>query len=317
MSHTSEHQLHHALFYDSDQDYLDGILRFIAPALAAGEPIAAAVPPERARLLRSRLDSSADKITILDMHELGRNPSRIIPEVERLLAGCEGAHLHYIGEPIWAGRSQEEITEATRHEALINMAWPGATISVLCPYNAAALGQEVLADAERTHPYVIRHGEIRRSRAYRGPAIPHGCDEPLPAPPLGAHSMTVTTKSLSDIRALVASVARRAGLGADRTDDLLLVASELGSNAIRHGDGAATIHVWNGADAVICQVQDGGHIADPLAGRRLPLPKAVGGIGLWMVNQLCDLVEARTGAHGTTVRARVSLDRTAVCARAG
>ena len=112
-------------------------------------------------------------------------------------------------------------------------------------------------------------------------------------------------------------MARRAGLGADRTDDLLLVASELGTNAIRHGHGAATIHVWSSADDVVCQVEDGGHIADPLAGRRLPVPKAVGGLGLWMVNHLCDLVEARTGAYGTTVRARVALDRAAVGAGAG
>jgi len=308
--------MHLALFYDGDQDYLDGIFRLLDPALAAGEPIVAAVPPERARLLRSRLNEAADKLRILDMHEVGRNPSRIIPEVEGMLAGCEGARLHYVGEPIWPGRSQEEIREATRHEALINLAWPGAPITVLCPYDAAALGQEVLANAEQTHPYLIRHGETQRSKAYHGPTIPQGCDEPLPAPPPHSRSMTVTTDGLSDVRGLVAAVAASAGLGADRTDDLLLVASELGSNAIRHGDGAATIHVWRGANAVICQVQDGGRMADPLAGRRMPVPKVLGGLGLWMVNQLCDLVEARTGAHGTTVRARVRLDRRAVCAGA-
>jgi hypothetical protein len=29
----------------------------------------------------------------------------------------------------------------------------------------------------------------------------------------------------------------------------------------------------------------------------------MGGFGLWMVNQLCDLVEVRTGEAGSTVRA--------------
>jgi Histidine kinase-like ATPase domain len=52
---------------------------------------------------------------------------------------------------------------------------------------------------------------------------------------------------------------------------------------------------------VIFQVEDSGHIADPLAGRRLQAT-GVGGLGLWMVNQLCDLVEVRTSAAGTKVR---------------
>jgi anti-sigma regulatory factor (Ser/Thr protein kinase) len=295
------------LFYDDDDEYLDGIMRFIGPAVANGEPVAAAVPSDRARLLRSRLNASADRVQILDMAELGRNPARIIPEVEGMLRRCGGSRLHYVGQPIWAGRSQAEIREATRQEALINLAWPGAPISVLCPYDAAALSSSVLADAERTHPHLIRGGRTVQSEAYRGPAIPQGCDEPLPAPPPGARAITIRRQSLSRARALVAEVARRAGLSAERSADLLLVASELGANAIRHGRGGGTLHVWSDRSAVSCQVEDRGHITDPLAGRRLPEPMPAGGLGLWAVHQLCDLVEARTSERGTTVRARIAL----------
>lgn len=296
-----------ALFYDDDQEYLDGIRRFIGPALAASEPVAAAVPPNRARLLRSRLNPAAHKVKILDMFKLGRNPARLIPEVERLLQRSNGARLHYIGEPMWPGRSDEEIRETTRHEALINLAWPGAPIRVLCPYDTSALSPGVLAGAERTHPYVIRGGRTARSDAYRGPTIPHWCDEPLPAPPPDASSITVRTDGLSEVRELVAEVGQRAGLGQVRIADLLLVASELGANAIRHGEGVGTLYVWSDDNEVTCQVEDRGQIADPLAGRRLPAPLPSGGLGLWTVNQLCDLVEARTGENGTTVRAHIAL----------
>jgi hypothetical protein len=34
-----------------------------------------------------------------------------------------------------------------------------------------------------------------------------------------------------------------------------------------------------------------------------------GGKGLWVVNQLCDLVQARTGPAGTTTRLHMSLPR--------
>jgi Histidine kinase-like ATPase domain len=66
--------------------------------------------------------------------------------------------------------------------------------------------------------------------------------------------------------------------------------------------------VWSHPGSVVCQVEDGGHIVDPLAGRRLPRPHVAGGLGLWTVNQLCDLVEVRTSAEGTTVRVHASLE---------
>ena len=41
-----------------------------------------------------------------------------------------------------------------------------------------------------------------------------------------------------------------------------------------------------------------GQIADPLARHRAPSDELLGGNGLWLVNQVCDLVQARTGqAH--------------------
>jgi anti-sigma regulatory factor (Ser/Thr protein kinase) len=294
---------HVALFYDGDREYLDGVTRFIARALDAGEPVVAAVPPERGRLLHD----SSSALRILDMFELGRNPARIIPELEALFGEYGGARLHVIGEPVWPGRSPEEIREVTKHEALINVAWPDARIRTLCPYDAAALRPEVLDGAERTHPWVIRHGRGASSGLYSEGAIPAGCDQPLALPPDGACSMCFGIDDLFKLRSMVGDVAHDAGLGDDRTADLMLVTSELSTNAIRHGDGTGVLHAWRAGREVICQVNDHGQIADPLAGRRRPVPRGTGGLGLWMVNQLCDLVEVRSGTRGTTVRAHVSL----------
>ena len=52
---------------------------------------------------------------------------------------------------------------------------------------------------------------------------------------------------------------------------------------------------------VLCQVHDSGRITDPLAGRVRHGPDDRGH-GLWLVNQVCDLVELRSGDAGTTVR---------------
>jgi hypothetical protein len=43
--------------------------------------------------------------------------------------------------------------------------------------------------------------------------------------------------------------------------------------------------------------------AGPLAGRIRPEIDQASGHGLWLVNQLCDLVQVRTSEHGTVVRA--------------
>jgi hypothetical protein len=83
-------QMHQAFFYEGDVEYLDGVMGFIAPALAAGDPVAAAPPPERCELLRG----TGAEVELLNMFGLGRNPARIIPAVESMLAKHEGATLH-------------------------------------------------------------------------------------------------------------------------------------------------------------------------------------------------------------------------------
>ena len=48
-------------------------------------------------------------------------------------------------------------------------------------------------------------------------------------------------------------------------------------------------------------------ITDPLAGQRRPAPDATGGHGLWLVYQVCDLVELRSDASGTTIRMHMAI----------
>ena len=114
---------------------------------------------------------------------------------------------------------------------------------------------------------------------------------------------------LAHVRAFAAAQARRAGLPAGRARDLVLAVSELAANTWRHTDAGGTVHIWAADGEVLCQVHDSGHVGDPLAGRRRPIPDAGRGQGLWVVNQLCDLVELRTGSTGTTIRLHVRLGR--------
>ncbi len=300
--------MHLALFYNGEEEYTEGVLRFAAPAIEAHEPVAVAVPGPKAHRLEHELRVAGAQPEIFDMFELGRNPARIIPAVETMLARHSGALLHYIGEPIWPGRSPEEIQEATRHEALINLAWPGSQIRVLCPYDTGALSAAVLEDAQRTHPQLITGGRTAPSPLYRGPSVPLDSDRPLSEPPTNAADLPFGLQELSGVRALVKARATMAGMSPERAADLVLAVNELATNTIRHGGGEGLLRVWRTRLTMVCQIEDPGHIADPLAGRRVPQPDIAGGVGLWTVNQLCELVEVRSSPAGTTIRVHATLD---------
>lgn len=294
-------EAHRALFYRDSGEYLDGISSFVEPALAAGEPVAIAVPgPQNLNLVRAALEAHLADVALLDMAELGRNPGRIISAVQGMI-DRRGGRLHYVGEPIWPGRSPEEIREATRHEALINVAWPAGEARILCLYDAAGLDDAVLRDAERTHPGLVRDGQVAASPTYGGPEPPLTCEAPLADPPPGSVAIPFEAADLGRVRSLVTQQATIAGLGRERTAELVLAVNELTTNSVKHARTGGRLQVWNEPGRVTCQVEDGGRIADPLAGRRRGLP-GTGGLGLWMVHQLCDLVEVRTSAAGSTVR---------------
>ncbi len=95
------------------------------------------------------------------------------------------------------------------------------------------------------------------------------------------------------------------GLGECTTDDLVLCVDEMASNSLLHGGGDGVLRMWREPIEVICEISDAGSIADPLVGRENPALDRLGGRGLWMANQLCDLVQVRSGASGTVVRLHV------------
>jgi anti-sigma regulatory factor (Ser/Thr protein kinase) len=129
---------------------------------------------------------------------------------------------------------------------------------------------------------------------------------PLPSPTNDAMYHTYRS-DLSQVRALVLKHAREAGLAEGRANDLVLAVSEVAANTLRHTQSSGTLAMWHDDDEVVCEIHDAGTIADPLVGSRRPAPDANGGHGLWIVRQVCDLVELTSNATGTTVRMHMAL----------
>ena len=293
---------HLAYFYDDERDYLACLSEFVQAGLHSAEPVFVAVPGHRAAPLRERLGAESPLLRYGAMTETGRNPARLIPELYAFIAEHPGQRVRYVGESIWPGRSDAELCEATRHEALLNLAFATTALSIMCPYDARGLAAPVVGRVQRTHPAIMQAGRTQPATSYAGQGvIPAECDDPLPAPPADAQTLGYKT-SLREARDLVASHAAALGMAADRITNLVIAAGEITANTLRHTSAGGTFWVWHTGEEIICQVQDQGWITDPLAGRQRHSPED-SGHGLWVVNQLCDLMEIRTSqTAGTTIR---------------
>jgi len=302
---TVEHFVHPALLYRDDQEYVAGTVPYIREGLAAGEPVAVAVPGRNLALIRDALGLDAERVLLRDMAVAGRNPGRIIPTVLLAFAQAHpGRRVRLIGEPIWAGRSDTEYPACAQHEALINAAFTGRAATILCPYNTDLLDPLWIEDAYRTHPVMIDANGRFDSVHYDDPvAVAATFNLPLPDPPATAATIAVDFYGLGAVRRFAAGQARQAGLDPARVEDFTLAVNELVTNTVRYGGGSGRLAVWTDDDRLICQLTDRGHLSDPLAGRLPVAPDApTGGRGLLLVHRLCDFVRVHTTPAGTTIR---------------
>ncbi|MCW3027192.1 MAG: putative signal transduction histidine kinase [Solirubrobacterales bacterium] len=307
-----ERGFHHlTLFHSGDDGFVNGTLPFIAEALTAEEPILVAVGSGRIALLKEALSYDSQGVQFTDMQVLGSNPARIIPAWRRFLDehAPEGRSVRGIGEPIWPGRSEHELTECQRHESLLNVAFDhGQAWSLLCPYDVDALEDEVILAAHESHPFIAEYGAVRESAV--SPTSGSGqsvFDGVLPDPVTEPVELEFTGDELGALRHSVARIGSSVMLPPARVDDLVLAVNELASNSIYHGGGVGKLRIWRDGETLLCEVRDRGRITEPLVGRVKPAPEQWTGRGLWLVNQVCDLTQIRSDAAGSVVRVHIGL----------
>ncbi|MFF3253401.1 anti-sigma factor RsbA family regulatory protein [Actinacidiphila glaucinigra] len=294
--------VHPALFYRDAGEYTAGTVPFLLEGMDAGEPVAVAVPPPRLALLRAALGPRGTEVQWVDMERAGRNPGRIIPGVLRAFAdACPDGRVRIIGEPIWPGRSALEYPACAQHEALINMAFAGRPVTILCPYDAALLDAAVLAEARATHPVLLDGGREHRSAHY-APRRVIAAHNRLPQRPSRAIAFGFAEPQLAEARHTATAEARRLGLDGERLAEFSLAVGELITNSVLHGGGSGAVHVWAEDGHVVCEVHDRGRLTDPLAGRHPASRDRPHGRGLLMVNRIADLVRQRATGDGTTIR---------------
>jgi anti-sigma regulatory factor (Ser/Thr protein kinase) len=300
---------HDALFYAGESDFVEHCARFIRGGLEASEPVLVAVIPRKIDLLKEALGADAGEVMFVDMSMAGRNPARIIPVWHEFISSRPDSvpRVRGIGEPIWAGRTGDEIVEAQRHESLINLAFHDAPGWILCPYDTTTLREDVLEEAYRSHPHVAVGNSREASRTYLSlNEIRPVMDLPLPQPQRPVEAMNIVPGGLGAARRFVASRADENGFPPEKIEDLKLVVTELAANTLTHGGGTGILRLWTEEPDLVLEVVDRGVFDQPLVGRRAPGLTQEGGRGMWMINQLCDLVQMRTLPEGSVIRIRLA-----------
>jgi anti-sigma regulatory factor (Ser/Thr protein kinase) len=296
---------HEALIYADADEFLARAVPFVRAAVEAGEPVLVAVSDRNVGLLGKELGSTAAEVRFAAIEELARNPARVVPFWRDFLAEHDGGPVRGLEEPVWPGRRRHEIDECERSEALLNIAFDAeAPLSLLCAYDGVNLPEEVLSAVSRSHRLTFDGGDVRVS----GGDVGDQYAGRLPAPPEAAVSFEFDRTGLGEIRRRVEGAAEAVDLGPRSRADLVLAASELAANSVAHGGGAGTLRIWREADRLVLDFEDAGWISEPLAGRLRPAVTQEGGRGLWLANQLCDLVQIRSSAAGTNVRLQAALD---------
>jgi anti-sigma regulatory factor (Ser/Thr protein kinase) len=298
---------HEAFFHAGDDEFLAGAIPFLEAGLEAGEALIVALPEPRRRLLRGALGPRAEEVALYAMEEIGRNPGRLVSAWQCFLdANDPERGVRGIGEPAWAGRSAAELEECERLERVVNLVFgEEQALTVMCPYDTSALDDEVLAGAERSHSHCSHPGGRSASPNFSLDGLLEGS---LPQPDRPTVSLGFGRTDLRTVRQAVSSLSRSVGLDTRRNEDFVLAVCEAATNSIQHGGGEGNLAIWRDEGELVCDIRDAGRIADPLVGRERPPVDQIGGRGLWIANELCDLVQIRSGDRGTHVRLRMEIE---------
>jgi anti-sigma regulatory factor (Ser/Thr protein kinase) len=293
---------HSAFLYESDAAYAAMLVPFLTEGLARDEAVAVAAGPDRIALLRDALGGQAGQVRFLDAREWFVRPVRTIAAWAGLLraATAEGrASARLVSQ---AGFDQDP--SWVRFEAAVNASLAGLNGHLLCPYE-----RKRSQLAGRTHPVLHDRG-WRESAGYQAPEQVLDDLAELPAP-IAQRPVLIAAvaESVGSIRAhLRERAAVESWLPSGGLETLVLAVSEIATNGIRHGGAKRELRIWLTASTLIAELTDDGpRPPGPLAGYLPPEPGSIGGMGLWIVHQLCDSLSI-SSAGGLT-RARFTLSR--------
>ena len=302
---------HEACLYNGQDEFVKLMMPWVRDGIANGDPIIAVSHSANLDALRDALGADARQVEMRTSDSWYLSPAKSFRGFINFASAHPNAScVRMIGEPIWPLGWAAAVREYAHYEAVFNVIAGDSPIWARCPYATSELPDAVLEHALSTHPHVntaetsSASGRFvepedycaRLAAAMSEPAEP---TEPIPV-----------TADLQSLCQAVAAEAAAAGVLPARLRSLQLAVHELAANALGHGDGSATLRTWTSADSFVCEVSSSGRELSETTAGYVPINPAIGGgRGLWLVRQLCDLVEVRSRNGRNAIR--VHMRRTA------
>lgn len=293
---------HRAWLYDGLEDLARRVDAAVASATAHGDGVLVCVDQPTWGHLVGRLGALADAVTYVPADVRYARPTTalgtLVDHTRRLLDDGAGA-VWSIGEIDMVG--SDDPSAWVRYEAAANEVLAELPIHAICLFDLRRSTPAVLDAVHRTHPRLDHgHGPIG-SAGYLHPrtvaaAVDHAVRVPASPPVLELGGVDRP----ADARG-AATRELRGQIDDDALGAVVLVLTELVTNAVEHAGTPADVALWRTPDAVVLRVVDRGpghH--DPFPELRPPggSPR---GRGLWIVGQLSERVRVDADDAGTVV----------------
>ncbi len=287
-----EHGEHVVKFYEHDDELVAAVVPYLAEALHSGEVAVVIATEAHRRVFETELASNG-----IDVAVAQANGSLLALEAESTLAAIvvdgrvdrdafrevvgglirqaanSGRRIRAFGELVALLWDAGAVLEAIELEALWNEIGRELEFSLFCAYpHASAVGHE---HAEALHQVCRMHSCVLRHDGADGGVTP----DQLPPTELTA-SFPAERESPGRARRLVASELRRGGQDEQLVDEVMLVLSELASNAVIHARSQFTISVRSDDSLLRIAVRDRCPVPATANGERGLLVRAPHGLAV-------------------------------------
>ena len=290
---------HHALVYESDEEYVEATAGFLKEGLDAGEAAIVANTRDGLAMMRDALGADADRVAFVDVSAVYTRPAHTVAKyygtfVEQLR---DAPSVRAVANGQF-GATPEEWREWMAYEAITNVAYSHLPVWVVCAYDAARLPEPVIEIARRTHAEVLVD-DWQASDRFEDPRelVRELTPEAEPLPELRSFS----ARDLESFRERLARELMAEKVPEAKALEMLVAGSEVAANAVAHGGGIHEVRVGRSNGRFVCEVIDRGHgFDDPVAGYLAPREGT--GTGLWVARQLVWRLESFQSPIGFTVR---------------
>lgn len=296
---------HQAFLYRTAEEFVEVVGAFVRDGAALGDGCLVVVSPDRADWLRAALGPGLAGATVVDARQAYRpSAAGIATMIGHLRSAEPGRRQRVVAEAPVATFAPAERRGHACQEAATNVILADVAATVLCTYDAAVVDEELAASCRRTHPFLRADGAGAASEAFLEPRAFVAAQSRVVPPPAGAVEIACEAPGeLAGARAFVRAQCRAAGRSPAVTEELVVAAGELLTNALVHGRPPRRLLAYEEDGALVLHVHDQGQgFADPLAGYLPPSDDATHGRGLWAARQLSDVVEVASDETGTHVR---------------